>query len=79
MLASKNTSKLVFYYDDLYVLFFCIANSKTNAVRKILISDLESASKNASIKRKKGFIFGYVHKVKFYQYHNMRHDSHDLA
>ena len=65
MFASKSTSKLVFYYDDLYVLFLCIANSKTNAVRKILISDLESASKNASIKRKKGFIFGYVHKVKW--------------
>ena len=47
---------------------FSLYNSKTNAVRKILISDLESASKNASIKRKKGFIFGYVHKVKFYQY-----------
>ena len=51
MLASKNTSKLVFYYDNFYVLF--LYNSETNAVRKILISDLESASKNASIKRKK--------------------------
>ena len=31
---------------------FSFYNSKTNTVRKILISDLESASKNASIKRK---------------------------
>ena len=52
MLVSKNTSKLVFYYDDFYVLF-SFYNSKTNAVRKIQISDLESASKNTSIKRKK--------------------------
>ena len=49
MLASKNTSKLVFYYDDFT---FFLYNSETNAVRKILIPDLESASKNASIKRK---------------------------
>ena len=53
MLASKNTSKLVSHYDDFYVLFLPIKyNSKTNAVRKILMSDLESASKNTSIKRK---------------------------
>ena len=32
---------------------FSSYNSKTNAVRKILSSDLESASKNTSIKRKK--------------------------
>ena len=31
---------------------FSSYNSKTNAVRKILIPDLESASKNTSIKRK---------------------------
>ena len=57
MLASKNTLNLMFFYDDFYVLFLPIANSKTNAVRKILISDLESASKNASIKRKKNNLF----------------------
>ena len=62
-MSSKNASKLVFYYDDFYVLFLRMTQ-KTNAVRKILISDLESGSKNTSIKRKKLFIFGYVHKVK---------------
>ena len=47
MLASKNILKLVFYnfyYDDFYVLFLQSSyNSKTNGVRKILFSDLDSA------------------------------------
>ena len=42
-------------------------NLKTNAGRKILITDLESTSKKTSIKRRKTLILGYVHKVKFYQ------------
>ena len=41
-------------------------NSKTNAVRKILISDLESTSEDTLIK--KIFILGYVHEVTFYHF-----------
>ena len=46
--------------------FFSYYNSKTNAVRKILISDLESTSKNTLIRREKTFILEYVHRVKLY-------------
>ena len=58
MLALKNTSKLVFYYDDFYVIFLPTITQKRTPSEKILISDLESASKNRSIERKKSFIFG---------------------
>ena len=44
---------------------FSSYNSKTNAVRKILIPDLESASKMYLLKEK--IILGSVYKVKFYQ------------
>ena len=43
----------------IFTLFF-FYNSKTSDVRKILILDLEFASKNTSNKKKKLFILGYV-------------------
>ena len=54
------------YYDDFYILFLPLTQKLINSIRKILISDLESALKNTSIERKY-FILRYVQKVKFYK------------
>ena len=60
-IKKTNTSKLVFYYGDFYVLFLPITQKLMPSEKFwFQIWNLHR------LKEKSTFIFGYVHKVKFY-------------
>ena len=68
MLASNNTSKLVFYYDNFYVIFFLSITQKLMPSEKFWFQIWNQHRKIHRLKEKNNSFWDrYVHKVKFYQ------------